>query len=115
MKRFILASLVVLFSSSCVVAADVPDVPAASQEFRTKYISENVPTCVKAIEDSPTLKTAYSKKTVEVYCTCRQRYSADVIAQAMKDGKRGKAVSDQAEEYADEKCRRVLLKNLEIE
>jgi hypothetical protein len=98
---------------SCVgFAADVPE---ASAEFRAQYIKENAAACIKGIEDKPDLRTLYSHKTVETYCTCRQRYKADVIARAMKAEQRGKAVSDEAYEYAEQKCNYILIEQRESE
>jgi hypothetical protein len=121
MKKIITLGLLLLMGANSpfvIAAADVPgapDIPAASAEFRAKYVAENTAACVKGIEASVELKALYSAKTVEVYCKCRQRYRADVIAQAIKDGKRGKAVDDQGADYAQAKCSRILISQLEIE
>lgn len=110
MKRLFMLSLALF---SCVgIAADVPE---ASAEFRARYIKENTAACVKGVENEPELRTLYSHKTVETYCTCRQRYKADVIAKAMKAEQRGKAVSDEAYEYAEQKCNYILIEQLEAE
>lgn len=108
MKSLLLACLV-----AWTIAAAAEDVPEASAEFRTKYIAENTALCVKGIEDRPDVSALYSRKTVETYCTCRQRYRADVVAQAMKEGKRG--VFDEAARYAELKCNHILLQQLEHE
>jgi len=108
MKYFLLACCVAW--SAAAFAADVPE---ASAEFRAQYIKENTSACVKGIESQADLKALYSSKTVEVYCTCRQRYRADVVAQATKDGKRG--VFDEAAQYAEKKCNRILIEQLEHE
>jgi hypothetical protein len=103
----------------CLVLLSTPgltaDVPEASAEFRAQYIKENAPACIKGIEDKPDMRALYSHKTVEAYCTCRQRYKADVIANAIKDNKRGKAVADAAYEYAKTKCTPILLEQRETE
>jgi hypothetical protein len=91
------------------------DAPPATEEFRAQLISEDNDNCVKAIEDKPDLRALYSHKTIETYCTCRQRYRADIIAQAIKDNERGKSVSDRAADYAQEKCVHILLNGLEQE
>jgi hypothetical protein len=106
------AIILLLGLATHAVAADVP--PAGS-EFRKQIAGEYVGGCVKGIEDQPNLRAIYSRKTVETYCTCRQRYRADVLAQALKNGERGKAVSDRASDYSHEKCVHILLKNLERE
>jgi len=95
------------------VAAVAADVPEASAEYRAQYIKENTKACVNGIEEQADLKALYSSKTVEVYCTCRQRYRADVVAQAEKDGKRG--VFDEAAAYAEKKCNHILIEQLEHE
>ena len=71
--------------------------------------------CVQGIEAKPHLRATYSAKTVETYCACRQRYRADVLAQALKNNVRGKAVVDQAADYAQAKCIHILLQHLEYE
>ena len=91
------------------------DVPPASAEFRAQIMKEYVGLCVKGIEDQPDLKAMYSQKTVEVYCVCRQRYRADVLAQAIKNGERGKAVTDKAHNYSQAKCGHILVNGLEKE
>jgi hypothetical protein len=97
------------------LGAHAADVPPASEEVRAQRIKEYTAVCVKGIEDVPELRTVYSGKTVHVYCTCRQRFHADVLANAQKEGRRGKAVSEEAYDYADKKCGHILLKNLESE
>lgn len=91
------------------------DVPPANAEFRAKISKEYMGVCIKGIEDKPDLRALYSHKTVETFCTCRQRYRADVLAQAIKNDQRGKAVSDRASDYSQEKCVHILLNNLEQE
>jgi len=108
MKYFLLACF-----AAWSAAAFAADVPEASAEFRAQYIKENTSACVKGIEDQADLKALYSSKTVEAYCTCRQRYRADVIAQAKKDGRRG--VFDEAAAYAEKKCNHILIEQLEHE
>ncbi|MDR2219012.1 MAG: hypothetical protein LBE24_00340 [Methylobacillus sp.] len=90
-------------------------VAESSDEFRAKITDEYAMECIKGIEDEPDLRAVYSHKTVEVYCVCRQRYRADVLAQAIKDDERGKAVSDRAAAYAHENCKYILLQGLEKE
>jgi hypothetical protein len=91
------------------------DVPEASADFRAQYIKENAAACIKGIEEKPDLRALYSHKTVETYCTCRQRYKADVIADAMRTERRGKAVADEAYEYAAQKCGYILIEERESE
>ena len=104
--------ILLLGLSLCAVAADVPP---ADAEFRSQIAREYVGGCIKGIEDQPMLRAIYSRKTVETYCTCYQRYRADVLAQAIKSGERGKAVSDRAADYSHEKCLRILENGLERE
>ena len=91
------------------------DVPQATEEFRAQIISKYKDNCVKGIEDKPDLRVLYSHKTIETYCTCRQRYRADIIAQAIKNNERGKMVSDRVHDYAQAKCVHILLNGLEQE
>jgi hypothetical protein len=104
-----------MFSLGCISPVIAADVPQADAAFRAERVKEYTASCIKGIEDLPDLRAIYSHKTVEVYCVCRQRFSADVLAQAIKIGKRGKAVQDQAADYAAEKCGHILLNHEEHE
>lgn len=95
--------------------AHAVEVPPASAEFRAQIAEEYMASCVQGIEAKPHLRATYSAKTVETYCACRQRYRADVLAQAIKNNARGQAVDDQAADYAQEKCVHILLNHLERE
>lgn len=111
MKRTF-AAILFLTAARCALAVDVPP---ANPEYRAQITKEYMGLCVKGIEDLPDLRAMYSRKTIETYCTCRQRFRADVLAQAIKNDERGKAVSDRASDYSQEKCAHILLKNLEKE
>jgi hypothetical protein len=89
--------------------ANAADYPAASEQFRAEYATKYGPACVAGIEAVPDLRAFYSHKTVEGYCACRQKYEADVIADANNNDKRGKEVQDGAAAYAEEKCMHVLM------
>ena len=104
--------ILLLGLSLCAVAADVPPADAA---FRSRIVREYVGGCIKGLEEQPMLRAIYSRKTVETYCTCCQRYRADVLSQALKNGERGKAVSDRASDYSHDKCVHILEKGLERE
>lgn len=97
------------------LSAIAADIPAADPAIRAEYVKRNSAACVKAIEDQPGLKAFYSHKTVEVYCNCRQRYRADVITQATKEDRRGKAVQDEAAAYEKTKCASILINQVEHE
>ena len=112
MKHFIFISFISVSFISPAIAADVPQ---AGEAFRTEYVKKYTADCVKGIEDKPDLRVRYSHKTVEAYCTCRQRFTADVFAQAIKEDRRGKPVQDESAKYAQEKCVHILLKQLEHE
>jgi hypothetical protein len=112
MKHFVLLSL---FSMSLASSAIAADFPKADDAFRAEQVKKYSAACVKGIEDKPDLRVRYSHQTVEAYCACRQRYAADVYAQAIKQDRRGKAVEDEATNYAQEKCVHILLKQLEHE
>jgi hypothetical protein len=103
--------LAMLLGASAIAA----EVPAASAEFRARYVEEYAPACIKGIEDNPEMRALYSHATVATYCTCRQRYRADMVAQAIATGRRGKAVDDEGYEYAAAKCARILTGHLEKE
>ncbi|MET1078941.1 MAG: hypothetical protein ABWY06_13085 [Pseudomonas sp.] len=98
---------------SAVAAAT--EYPAASAEQRAQRIDEYTASCVTGVEAVPDLRALYSHATVQAYCTCRQRYSADVLAQAAKKDQRGKAVEDRMNAYAEAKCTYVLVQQLEHE
>ncbi|MDQ0612123.1 hypothetical protein QFZ83_006294 [Variovorax sp. W1I1] len=91
------------------------EIPEASGKFRAQLIKENTASCVAGIEVKPELRALFTRKTIEAFCTCRQRYRADVISQAAKMDKRGKAVEDEAHEYAQAKCSHILTQQLEHE
>ena len=96
------------------------DVPPASEEYRAQIIEKYRDGCVRGIEDRPSLETQYSHKTIEVFCTCRQRYRADVMAQATDNDERRdfndeRRVFNRAADYAQSKCDYILLKSLEQE
>jgi hypothetical protein len=110
--RLVAIAVVFLGLAAHAVAADVPP---ASEEFRAQRIREHTPACVKAIEEKPDLRARYSRKTVETYCVCRQRSYADVLALAIKNDERGKAVVDKAEAHIRKRCHHILLENLEHE
>ena len=110
MKHF--ATAVALSALAMSAAADVPP---ASPEFRAQITREYRDVCVEGIENQPALRASYSRNTVETYCTCRQRYRADVLAGALRKDERGMGVTDRASDYSHEKCAHILLKNLENE
>lgn len=111
-KTLLYSFLVVGFAtlSSCLIAVDIPP---AKESFRAQYIKDHVEGCIKAIEAKSDMRVFYSHKTVETYCTCRQRYEADVVSQAEKEDKRG--VQDESNKYVGQKCQHILLDNLEHE
>jgi hypothetical protein len=79
MKRHMLG--LIIFHA---LSANAADFPAASAEYRNARIEEYVPGCLKAFEDDPEIRVQYSHKTMEVFCTCRQRFKADVLAWAIE-------------------------------
>lgn len=91
------------------------DVPPSSAALRAQITKEYMSVCVKSIEEKPDLRAIYSTRTIETYCACRQRYRADVLAQAIKNNERGTSVADRASDYAQEKCSYILLQSLEEE
>jgi hypothetical protein len=109
MKYLLLA---LIFFTTVALAADVPE---ATAEFRAQHIKEYAPSCIEALDGNPKFRVAYSKKTIEAYCACSQRYQADVYSAAIKADKRGKTVGDEASEYASKKCSRILIEKLERE
>ncbi len=109
MKYLLLA---LMFFTNHAFAANVPE---ATAEFRAQHIKEYAPSCIEALDGNPKFRVSYTRRTIEAYCTCRQRYEADVYAAAMKADKRGKAVEDDASEYSSKKCSRILIEKLERE
>lgn len=103
--------LLILFS----IFASAEEIPPASKEFRQSYIADNVPFCIKTLEEMPDERALHSHKTIVAYCSCRQRYKADVISWAIDNNQRGKEVSDRADAYTNEKCLNILIEDLEEE
>jgi hypothetical protein len=80
------------------------DIPQASAELRAQYVKDYAQACVAGLEKNISTRVRFSHDSIVNYCTCRQNYRADFDAQADKEGKRGKAVADEAYEYAASKC-----------
>ncbi|MES2821128.1 MAG: hypothetical protein V4812_19300 [Pseudomonadota bacterium] len=110
MRRTLLLSAVLW--STCGWSAEYP---ISSDQQRAQQIDQNTAACVEGIEALPDLRALYSRPTVQAYCTCRQRFSADVLADAAKNDRRGKAVQDEVAAYAEEKCTYILMQQLEHE
>ncbi len=70
---------------------------------------------MSGVEAVPDLRALYSHATVQAYCTCRQRYSADVLADAAKKDLRGEDVEERMSAFAEAKCSYVLVQQLEHE
>ena len=97
------------------IFAHAGEIPPASVEFRRAYIADNALFCIKTLEGIPTSRAMHSHKTIVVFCNCRQRFKADVVAWAIGSNRRGKEVSDRADSYSNEKCLNILYENLEAE
>lgn len=106
---------IVAYLAFVAVPALAADPPPADAEFRDHYVASYSGACVKGLEAKPELKALYSSETVVAYCECRQRYKADVLAQAIKDERRGKQVQEDANEYAQAKCAHILEQQLDHE
>jgi hypothetical protein len=79
-------AIVIAISCTFAYAVEVPEAPA---EFRSQQVKKYLSTCIKAIDDDPDLRTNFSRETVQVWCNCSERYQADMVWQARKEGRRG--------------------------